>query len=76
MGPRQRKSGPYWEVDFPLRRKSAYLYGCMVLSFDGKMGFPDDPEGTLISKENRFDPVWGQRPIFGSCRSAGPMPTA
>ena len=32
-----------------------YLFGCMVLSFDGKMGFDDDPEGTLISKENRFD---------------------
>jgi len=33
-----------------------YLYGCMVLSFDGKMGFSDNPEGTLISKQNRFDP--------------------
>lgn len=32
-----------------------YLYGCMVLSFDGKMGFFDNPEGTLISKENAFD---------------------
>ncbi len=32
-----------------------YLFGCMVLSFDGKMGFKNDPEGTLISKENRFD---------------------
>ena len=32
-----------------------YLYGCMVLSFDGKMGFADDPEGTLISKMNLFD---------------------
>lgn len=32
-----------------------YLYGCMVLSFDGKMGFADSPEGTLVSKENRQD---------------------
>jgi len=32
-----------------------YLYGCMVLSFDGKMGFYDNPEGTLISKNNTFD---------------------
>jgi riboflavin biosynthesis pyrimidine reductase len=32
-----------------------YLYGCMVLSFDGKMGFSDNPEGHLISKENRYD---------------------
>ena len=35
--------------------KRPYLYGCMVLSFDGKMGFADDPEGTLISKMNLFD---------------------
>ena len=33
-----------------------YLYGCMVLSFDGKMGFQNNPEGTLISKMNTFDP--------------------
>jgi riboflavin biosynthesis pyrimidine reductase len=37
----------------PSRRP--YLYGCMVLSFDGKMGFSDNPEGHLISKENRYD---------------------
>ena len=48
-----------------------YLYGCMVLSFDGKMGFPDDPEGTLISKENRFDPVGGKTDfwIMNVCRA-------
>ena len=34
-----------------------YLYGCMVLSFDGKMGFSDNPEGHLVSKENHYDPV-------------------
>ena len=46
------------ELRFPAPpEERPYLYGCMVLSFDGKMGFPDDPEGTLISKENRFDPV-------------------
>lgn len=33
-----------------------YLYGCMVLSFDGKMGFDNNPEGTLISKQNLYDP--------------------
>ena len=41
----------------------------MVLSFDGKMGFPDDPEGTLISKENRFDPVAEQIWIMQVCRA-------
>lgn len=48
-----------------------YLYGCMVLSFDGKMGFPDDPEGTLISKENRLDPVGGKTDfwIMNVCRA-------
>ena len=33
-----------------------YTYGCMVLSFDGKMGFDNNPEGTLISKLNNYDP--------------------
>lgn len=32
-----------------------YIYGCMVLSADGKMAFPDNPAGHLISKENRLD---------------------
>ena len=48
-----------------------YLYGCMVLSFDGKMGFYDNPEGTLISKENRFDPIGGKTDfwIMNVCRT-------
>lgn len=48
-----------------------YLYGCMVLSFDGKMGFPDNPEGTLISKENRRDPIGGKTDfwIMNVCRA-------
>ena len=48
-----------------------YLYGCMVLSFDGKMGFYDNPEGTLISKENRFDPLGGKTDfwIMNVCRA-------
>lgn len=32
-----------------------YTYGCMVLSFDGKMAFLDNQEGHLVSKENRLD---------------------
>lgn len=48
-----------------------YLYGCMVLSFDGKMGFYDNPEGTLISKENHFDPIGGKTDfwIMNVCRA-------
>jgi riboflavin biosynthesis pyrimidine reductase len=36
-----------------------YTFGCMVLSMDGKMSFPDNPEGHLISQENRYDPKGG-----------------
>jgi riboflavin biosynthesis pyrimidine reductase len=44
------------ELIFPLPPSHRpYLYGCMVLSFDGKMGFSDNPEGHLISKENHYD---------------------
>lgn len=48
-----------------------YLYGCMVLSFDGKMGFCDNPEGTLISKENRYDSIGGKTDfwIMNVCRA-------
>ncbi|NMC30870.1 MAG: dihydrofolate reductase family protein [Veillonellaceae bacterium] len=34
-----------------------YIFGCMVLSADGKMAFPDNQEGHLVSKENRLDPI-------------------
>lgn len=34
-----------------------YIFGCMVLSVDGKMAFSDNQEGHLVSKENRLDPV-------------------
>lgn len=48
-----------------------YLYGCMVLSFDGKMGFHDHPEGTLISRNNAFDPVGARTDfwIMNVCRA-------
>ena len=42
-----------------------YLYGCMVLSFDGKMGFMDNPEGHLISKGNAFDPIGAETDFWG-----------
>ena len=46
------------EVVFPeAAADRPYTYGCMVLSFDGKMAFPDNQEGHLVSKENRLDPV-------------------
>ena len=60
------------ELVFPTPTEDRpYLFGCMVLSFDGKMGFYDNPEGTLISKENRFDPVGGKTDfwIMNVCRT-------
>lgn len=36
-----------------------YLYACMVESMDGKIGFADSPEGTLIAKKNMEDPKGG-----------------
>lgn len=42
-----------------------YLYGCMVLSFDGKMGYHDNPEGHLISKANAFDPAGATADFWG-----------
>ncbi len=60
------------ELVFPAPPENRpYLFGCMVLSFDGKMGFYDNPEGTLISKENRFDPIGGKTDfwIMNVCRA-------
>lgn len=47
-----------------------YLYGCMVLSFDGKMSFVDDPEGHLISSKNSYDAEGGKTDfwIMNVCR--------
>lgn len=46
------------EVIFPAAAEDRpYTFGCMVLSGDGKMAFPDNQEGHLISHENRFDPT-------------------
>lgn len=48
-----------------------YLYGCMVLSLDGKMSFFDNPEGHLISACNTLDPDGGMTDfwIMNVCRA-------
>ena len=52
----EKVTGVMGKIIFPKAPDTRpYLYGCMVLSFDGKMGFADNPEGTLISKMNTFD---------------------
>ena len=45
MGPRQKIRTVLGGWISRSAGRAPYLYGCMVLSFDGKMGFPDDPEG-------------------------------
>lgn len=58
MEPPQKVRSIMGDVVFPgAPADRPYLYGCMVLSFDGKMGFTDNPEGHLISATNTFDSV-------------------
>ncbi len=33
-----------------------YTFASIVLSIDGKMAFPDNPQGPVVAKANRFDP--------------------
>ncbi|MEW6623355.1 MAG: pyrimidine reductase [Bacillota bacterium] len=32
-----------------------YTYGCLVFSMEGKIGFPDDPQGPLVARQNFLD---------------------
>lgn len=46
----------YDRVIFPYKEDYPYTFGSIVLSFDGKMAFPDMPEGPIISRGNHLDP--------------------
>ena len=46
----------YDKVVFPCKDEYPYTFGSIVLSFDGKMAFPDMPEGPIISRANHLDP--------------------
>jgi riboflavin biosynthesis pyrimidine reductase len=37
-----------------------YTFASIVLSFDGKMAFPDDPRGPRVASANELDPAGGQ----------------
>ncbi|MCF8001372.1 MAG: dihydrofolate reductase family protein [Halanaerobiales bacterium] len=37
-----------------------HVYSSFVYSFDGKIGFPDLPEGPLVSSKNELDPAGGK----------------
>jgi riboflavin biosynthesis pyrimidine reductase len=43
--------------DFPDDR--CYTFGSFVSSLDGRIAFPDSPDGTLVAKKNEMDPDGG-----------------
>ncbi|MBS3969805.1 MAG: dihydrofolate reductase family protein [Clostridia bacterium] len=46
----------YGDVYFPEPPKDRpYTYGCLVFSMEGKIGFPDSPQGPLIARQNFLD---------------------
>ncbi len=47
----------YGDFSFPpFPENRAYTLGSFVQSIDGKIAFPDSPDGTLVAKGNRSDP--------------------
>lgn len=47
----------YHDLYFPQPPEDRpYTFASIVLSIDGKMAFPDNPQGPVVSKANRFDP--------------------
>ncbi len=47
----------YGELLFPsIKEPRPYTYGSFVSSVDGKIAFPESPDGTLIAKNNFYDP--------------------
>lgn len=50
----------YGDFKMPkLRDDRPYLYGSFVISVDGKIAYPEDPDGTLIARSNQMDPDGG-----------------
>lgn len=45
---------PVYQGDLP------HVYSSFVYSLDGKIGFPDFPEGPLVSSKNKLDPEGGK----------------
>ncbi len=47
----------YGDFSFPaLPKERTYTLGSFVQSIDGKIAFPESPDGTLVAKGNRKDP--------------------
>jgi riboflavin biosynthesis pyrimidine reductase len=49
----------YGKVVLPVKDEYPYMFASLVSSFDGKMAFPDLPEGPMIAKMNRMDAKGG-----------------
>ncbi len=50
----------YGEARFPsFPEGRTYTYGSFVCSVDGRIAFPESPDGTLIAKSNRYDSYGG-----------------
>lgn len=45
----------YGKVEFPILDDYPYLFSSIALSMDGKMAYPDNPEGPLVAKSNRLN---------------------
>jgi riboflavin biosynthesis pyrimidine reductase len=51
----------YGPLLFPrLPEDRSYTYGSFVMSVDGRIAFPESPDGTLLAKTNRLDPEGGE----------------
>lgn len=46
----------YGKVIFPKTKKYPYSFASIALSMDGKMAYPERPEGVLIAKANTLNP--------------------
>ncbi len=43
----------------PLPEARPYVYGSFVTSIDGRIAFPESPDGSLVAKSNFYDPDGG-----------------
>lgn len=60
MGVPKKVTDVYGEVNFPRPNEDRpYTFSSLVLSFDGKMAFEDDPQGPFIASKNKLDPMGG-----------------
>ena len=65
----------YHELFFPEPTADRpYIFASIVLSFDGKMAYPDDSRGPLVASNNSLDPDGGAAGLQGRLRSLHEVP--